>query len=68
MGKDIKDMKKYLTLFGLENSVFDPSIIRGLEYYTGPVFEVNLNFQVKNSKGKNIQFGSIGGEGGTIIL
>ena len=63
VGKDIKDMKKYLTLFGLENSVFDPSIIRGLEYYTGPVFEVNLNFQVKNSKGKNIQFGSIGGGG-----
>ena len=49
--------------FGLKNNKFDPAIIRGLEYYTGPVFEVNLNFEVKNSKGKTIQFGSIGGGG-----
>jgi histidyl-tRNA synthetase len=34
-----------------------------LEYYTGPIFEVNLNFEVKNSKGQAIQFGSIGGGG-----
>ena len=34
-----------------------------MEYYTGPIFEVNLNFEVKNSKGKAIQFGSIGGGG-----
>ena len=32
-------------------------------YYTGPIFEVNLNFEVKNSKGQAIQFGSIGGGG-----
>ena len=38
-------------------------MIRGLEYYTGPIFEVNLNFEVKNSKGQAIQFGSIGGGG-----
>jgi len=38
-------------------------VIRGLEYYTGPIFEVNLNFEVKNSKGQTIQFGSIGGGG-----
>jgi histidyl-tRNA synthetase len=34
-----------------------------LEYYTGPIFEVNLNFDVKNNKGQVIQFGSIGGGG-----
>jgi len=34
-----------------------------LEYYTGPIFEVNLNFEVKNLKGQTIQFGSIGGGG-----
>ena len=45
------------------NYKFDPSVIRGLEYYTGPIFEVNLNFVVKNAKGKAIQFGSIGGGG-----
>ena len=32
-------------------------------YYTGPIFEVNLNFEVKNFKGQAIQFGSIGGGG-----
>ena len=32
-------------------------------YYTGPIFEVNLNFEVKNLKGQTIQFGSIGGGG-----
>ena len=40
---------------------FDPSIIRGLEYYTGTIFEVNLKFDVTNNKGQVIQFGSIGG-------
>ena len=55
-----------ITLFkdyNFENYKFDPSVIRGLEYYTGPIFEVNLNFEVKNSKGQAIQFGSIGGGG-----
>ena len=45
------------------NYEFDPSVIRGLEYYTGPIFEVNLKFDVKNNKGQVIQFGSIGGGG-----
>ena len=49
--------------YNFTNYKFDPSVIRGLEYYTGPIFEVNLNFEVKNSKGKPIQFGSIGGGG-----
>ena len=62
-GKDIRSMTNFLDVFGFKNYKFDPSIIRGLEYYTGPVFEVNLNFEVKNSKGKTIQFGSIGGGG-----
>ena len=34
-----------------------------MEYYTGPIFEVNLKFDVKNIKGQVIQFGSIGGGG-----
>ena len=46
-----------------DNFEFDPSIIRGLEYYTGAIFEVNLKFDVTNNKGKVIQFGSIGGGG-----
>ena len=49
--------------YNFSNFEFDPSIIRGLEYYTGATFEVNLNIDVTNNKGQVIQFGSIGGGG-----
>jgi len=60
---DILEIFKIFEAYGFKNYVYDPSVIRGLEYYTGPIFEVNLNFEVKNSKGKIIEFGSIGGGG-----
>jgi histidyl-tRNA synthetase len=41
----------------------DPSVIRGLEYYTGPVFEAELTFEVKDEKGRPVRFGSVGGGG-----
>jgi histidyl-tRNA synthetase len=41
----------------------DPSVVRGLEYYTGPVFEAELTFQVPNEKGEPVVFGSVGGGG-----
>jgi histidyl-tRNA synthetase len=41
----------------------DPSIVRGLEYYTGPVFEVELLFETKDEKGRPVRFGSVGGGG-----
>lgn len=41
----------------------DPSVIRGLEYYTGPVFEAELSFAVTNEKGEKVVFGSVGGGG-----
>ncbi|PPC99007.1 MAG: histidine--tRNA ligase [Hyphomicrobium sp.] len=43
--------------------VFDPSVVRGLEYYTGPVFEAELTFEVKGDDGKPVRFGSVGGGG-----
>ncbi len=61
--EDILEIIKIFKDYNFENYKFDPSVIRGLEYYTGPIFEVNLNFEVKNSKGQAIQFGSIGGGG-----
>ena len=61
--KDILEIIKIFKTYNFANFKFDPSVIRGLEYYTGPIFEVNLNFDVKNSKGQVIQFGSIGGGG-----
>ena len=41
----------------------DPSVVRGLEYYTGPVFEAEITFQVKNEDGQTVRFGSVGGGG-----
>jgi histidyl-tRNA synthetase len=41
----------------------DPSVIRGLEYYTGPVYEVELLLETKDEKGRPVRFGSVGGGG-----
>jgi histidyl-tRNA synthetase len=38
-------------------------VVRGLEYYTGPVFEAELTFEVKDEKGNPVRFGSVGGGG-----
>ena len=41
----------------------DPSVVRGLEYYTGPVFEVELLMDTVNERGEPARFGSVGGGG-----
>ncbi len=47
-----------------ENRIsLDPSVVRGLEYYTGPVFEADLSIPAFDDKGQPIRFGSIGGGG-----
>ncbi len=43
--------------------VIDPSVVRGLEYYTGPVFEAELTFTVTGDDGAPVRFGSVGGGG-----
>ena len=43
--------------------MIDPSVVRGLEYYTGPVYEVELTFEIKDDKGRPVRFGSVGGGG-----
>jgi len=42
---------------------FDPTIVRGLEYYTGAVFEAELLLDTTDDKGRAVRFGSIGGGG-----
>jgi histidyl-tRNA synthetase len=42
---------------------FDPSVVRGLEYYTGAVFEAELLLETKGDKGEPVRFGSVGGGG-----
>jgi histidyl-tRNA synthetase len=41
----------------------DPSVVRGLEYYTGPVFEAELLAEIPNEEGQIVRFGSVGGGG-----
>ena len=41
----------------------DPSVVRGLEYYTGPVYEAELTFTVTGDNGRPVRFGSVGGGG-----
>lgn len=55
--EDLKNLDTFLDVLGLGSDVvaFDPTIARGLDYYTGPVFEVNLNDKP--------QFGSVAGGG-----
>jgi histidyl-tRNA synthetase len=42
---------------------FDPSVVRGLEYYTGAVFEAELTLPTLNERGETVRFGSVGGGG-----
>ncbi|MCQ1573243.1 histidine--tRNA ligase [Neorhizobium galegae] len=49
--------------YGPDRIKIDPSVVRGLEYYTGPVFEAELTFDVTNEKGEKVVFGSVGGGG-----
>jgi histidyl-tRNA synthetase len=42
---------------------FDTGVVRGLDYYTGPVFEAQLTFPVKNEDGEEVVFGSVAGGG-----
>src|SRR5690242_4649061 len=41
----------------------DKTVVRGLEYYTGPVYEVELTFEINDEKGRPVRFGSVGGGG-----
>ncbi|MFM9938132.1 MAG: histidine--tRNA ligase [Hyphomicrobiaceae bacterium] len=49
--------------YGADRIAFDPSVVRGLDYYTGPVFEAELTFEVKNEDNETVRFGSVGGGG-----
>ena len=59
------EMTKLLRASGYETDriQIDPSVVRGLEYYTGPVFEVELLLDTKDEKGRPVRFGSVGGGG-----
>ncbi len=49
--------------YGPDRIRIDPSVVRGLGYYTGPVFEAELTFEILDEKGRKRQFGSVAGGG-----
>jgi len=49
--------------YDLDRIKIDPSVVRGLEYYTGPVYEAELLAEIPNDEGKIVRFGSVGGGG-----
>jgi histidyl-tRNA synthetase len=48
---------------GRDKAVFDATVVRGLEYYTGAVFEAELLLETLDDKGQPARFGSVGGGG-----
>ncbi|VVT06908.1 histidine--tRNA ligase [Rhizobium sp. EC-SD404] len=63
--EELKDMSTlfYSAQYGGDRIRIDPSCVRGLEYYTGPVFEAELLAEIPNEKGEIVRFGSVGGGG-----
>jgi histidyl-tRNA synthetase len=64
----LKELAEIATLvraadYGPDRIRIDPSVVRGLEYYTGPVFEAELTFETPGEDGRPIRFGSVGGGG-----
>jgi histidyl-tRNA synthetase len=49
--------------YGADRIELDPAVVRGLGYYTGPVFEAELTFEILDEKGRPRQFGSVAGGG-----
>ncbi len=49
--------------YGEDRIRFDPSVVRGLDYYTGAVFEAELTFETSDEAGQQVRFGSVGGGG-----
>jgi histidyl-tRNA synthetase len=63
--RDLDAIDAILKALGVEESAvsFDPGIVRGLEYYTGPVFEAELLREFRDADGNPVRFGSVGGGG-----
>jgi histidyl-tRNA synthetase len=49
--------------YDTDRIVIDPAVVRGLGYYTGPVYEAELTFQIEDEKGRVRDFGSVAGGG-----
>jgi histidyl-tRNA synthetase len=62
--QELSDIAALVRAAGYDDRVrIDKTVVRGLEYYTGPVYEVELTFEIKDEKGRPVRFGSVGGGG-----
>ena len=63
--KELRELLGSLEAQGFRDHRFliDPSVVRGLGYYTGPVYEAELTFEILDEKGRKRQFGSVAGGG-----
>jgi len=62
---ELRQIASLVTASGYHSDriVIDPSVVRGLEYYTGPVYEVELTLETRDEKNRPVRFGSVGGGG-----
>jgi len=62
--QELAEISAFVSAAGYSDRIrVDKTVVRGLEYYTGPVFEVDLTFEIDDDKGRPIRFGSVGGGG-----
>jgi histidyl-tRNA synthetase len=63
--EDLSRINAALAAMGVaeDAAIFDPGVVRGLEYYTGPVFEAELLLETRDEKGNLVSMGSVGGGG-----
>jgi histidyl-tRNA synthetase len=60
----LADLEAIELVLGRDSGIsFDPAIVRGLDYYTGAVFEAQLKFAITNDAGEEVVFGSVAGGG-----
>jgi histidyl-tRNA synthetase len=57
---ELVQLREYVVAAGYKGRVvMDPSVVRGLEYYTGPVFEAELTAPIADDRGQPIRLGSV---------
>jgi histidyl-tRNA synthetase len=62
--RDVDEFAKLILAAGYDDRVkMDFSIVRGLEYYTGPVFEAEITAKVKSESGQMVRLGSVAAGG-----
>lgn len=62
--QELSEIAALVQAAGYDDRVrIEKTVVRGLEYYTGPVYEVELTFEINDEKGRPVRFGSVGGGG-----